>query len=540
MGDSTTPTAAPCESDDSAQPGYALSSYPHILEQIVYYADNKTRVTLLRTTSQLHWMVGPLVYREVYIDKRTLAGVFLGWDVEGSEFQKAVLTENEVERLQDTRGGEGARNGVKRGGRFGKLVKGLLAGIRKGQGVDKAQGGKGEAQSRMETKSKTKGREGPHVATNFKAPLLRLVKVVTITEHHPDHCQHLADTAAAALISLDVLRIVPPKYDHLTSFKQLCKGHRSCPLLGCLDTKKIVFRNVNGSGLPIHQADLRSWSPPSLQEVVCFLATDGSLASHRQSGGLFVEMAGMFQNVKKIKLVFFKHGEEPTPTDRPYPKRDGMTMDQLGTLDPSTFIRFLSGQGVDRDIPTLHASDFIRIVTGVQREGRAVEIFGMEKVPFDSFHPPQPYETDDAASQNVVTRVCEALRKANTTIEGNSEENLVIGSIDEYWAQGDWFGEVNDKEITQRIRSRQWARWEARRDARWMTVRDELHMEYKAGNFQCDSWPAKESLREQFEAGELEDDVWPPEREDFEETEAPYWFYRNDSDDMDKDDEVTF
>jgi hypothetical protein len=51
---------------------------------------------------------------------------------------------------------------------------------------------------------------------------------------------------------------------------------------------------------------------------------------------------------------------------------------------------------------------------------------------------------------------------------------------------------------------------------------------------------AKESLREQFEAGELEDDVWPPEREDFEETEAPYWFYRNDPDDMYKDDEVTF
>lgn len=284
------------------------------------------------------------------------------------------------------------------------------------------------------------------------------------------------------------------------------------------------LRNVNGSGLPIHQADLRSWSPQSLQEVVCFLATDGSLASHRQSGGLFVEMAGMFQNVKKIKLVFFKHGEEPTPTDRPYPKRDGMTMDQLGTLDPSTFIRFLSGQGVDRDILTLHASDFIRIVTGVQREGRAVEIFGMEKVPFDSFHPPQPDETDDTASQNVVTRVCEALRKANTTIEGNSEENLVIGSIDEYWARGEWFGEVNDKEITQRIRSRQWARREARRDARWMTVRDELHMEYKAGNFQCDSWPGR----------------WQPNEADFSDDAAPYWFYQEDPEGMDCDDEVTF
>jgi hypothetical protein len=455
-------------------------------------------------------MVGPLVYREVYLDKRTLAGVFLGWDAEGSGFQKAVLTANEVERLEDTRGAEGARKGIKRGGTIRKLAKGLLAGIRKGQGGDTGQGGKGEAQSRTGIKSKTKAREGPHVGTNFKTPLLRLVKVLTITEHHPHHCQHLADTAAGALISLDVLRIVPPKYDHLTSFKQLCYGHRSCPLLGCLDTKKIVFRNVNGSGLPIHQADLRSWSPPSLLEVVCFLTTDGSLASHRRSDGLFVEMAEMFRNVNKIKLVFFKHGEEPTPTDRPYPKRDGMTMDQLGTLDASTFVRFLSGQGVDRDIPTLHASNFLRIVSGVQREARAVEIFGIENVRFDSFHPPQPYETDDTASQGVVTRVCEALRKANATIEGNTEDNLVIGTIDEYWARGDWIGEVNDKEITQRIRSRQWARRDARRDARWMAVRDELHREYKAGNFQCDNWPGR----------------WQPNEADFKDDAAPYWFYR--------------
>jgi hypothetical protein len=86
----------------------------------------------------------------------------------------------------------------------------------------------------------------------------------------------------------------------------------------------------------------------------------------------------------------------------------------------------------------------------------------------------------------------------------------VIGTIDEYWARGDWIGEVNDKEITQRIRSRQWARRDARRDARWMAVRDELHREYKAGNFQCDNWPGR----------------WQPNEADFKDDAAPYWFYR--------------
>jgi hypothetical protein len=465
-------------------------------------------------------MAGPLAYRVLCLDKRTLAGVFLGWDVGAPEFEKPVLTEKEVERLDDTGGVGGARSGLKRDGTVRKLAKRLLAGIGKSKGVNNGQGGNGKAQSKTGIKAKKKGRDRPHAGTNFKAPLLRLVKVLTITEHHPHHCQHLADTAVGALISLDILRIVPPKYDHLTSFKQLCKGYRLCPLLGCFDTKKIVFRNINGSGFPFDRVDARSWSPPSLQEVVRFLTTDESLNSLL----LDVELRTIFPKTNKIKMVFLMQGQEPTGTDRPYLRHDGMTMDQLGTLDASTFVRLLSGQGNDRDIPAIYAPAFFRIVTGVLRPGRALEIFGVENVRFDSFHPPQPYETEDAASQDVVTRVCEALRKANVTLEGNTEANLVIGSIDEYWARGDWIGEVNSQEITQRIRTRQWARRDARRDTRWMAVRDDLHREYKAGNFQCDSWPGR----------------WLPNEADFSDDGAPYWFYQDDPEGMDSDDEVTF
>jgi hypothetical protein len=121
--------------------------------------------------------------------------------------------------------------------------------------------------------------------------------------------------------------------------------------------------------------------------------------------------------------------------------------------------------------------------------------------------------------QAILKRIREELEKTNVALK-NLDTNLIVGTIDEYWAGRDWLGEVNDEEIVSRIGHRQWERKEARRNARWMVSR--------------------EGLRAQFEAGELEVGGWPPKQGDFEWNKAPFWFYRNDPTGMDSDDEVTF
>ena len=54
-----------------------LSGFPHILRSIVDYTDRPTALTLLRTSCQLFEVVGPEIYREVYLDHKTIGGVDL-------------------------------------------------------------------------------------------------------------------------------------------------------------------------------------------------------------------------------------------------------------------------------------------------------------------------------------------------------------------------------------------------------------------------------------------------------------------------------
>jgi hypothetical protein len=195
----------------------------------------------------------------VYLDKKTLAGVFLGWDVDESA-------------VDGKGGGPGSADDSKNGRK--SVIEQAINTLAKRGGMRKAKKqGKDRKQSRKnaEAKGQAKGagkdqKPNDHYRPikNFKAALLGHIKIATITEHEPTHCQALAGGSASSLLSLDVLRIVQPWVDDFATLKRLCKGHKSCPLLLALDSKKIVFRNVKCSGFPLDMEHLCFWRPPSL------------------------------------------------------------------------------------------------------------------------------------------------------------------------------------------------------------------------------------------------------------------------------------
>ncbi|RSH90734.1 hypothetical protein EHS25_009909 [Saitozyma podzolica] len=157
-----------------AQSHQPLSSFPPVLERIAHSADTTTRLTLLRTTYQLHHIVGPLIYREVYLDRKALAGVFLGWDVGKSAIDEdagiprrteAATKESKgvIRKLVTTITGCGSRSKAKK----------QKPGSKHSEETEKAKGwGKGEGKD-------NEPNEDYKPTRNFKTALLRTIKIAT-------------------------------------------------------------------------------------------------------------------------------------------------------------------------------------------------------------------------------------------------------------------------------------------------------------------------------------------------------------------------
>ncbi|RSH90733.1 hypothetical protein EHS25_009908 [Saitozyma podzolica] len=207
----------------------------------------------------------------------------------------------------------------------------------------------------------------------------------------------------------------------------------------------------------------------------------------------------MFLNINRVKIVFLDNTETTAGWDV---QHYGLPPDgiRMGGIAP------------------LHAEDLVSIIRRAQRHGRILELYGLEELRFEWGYSSRTRSgvIDDEA---LLKRIRDELERGNVVLK-NSEAHLIIGTEDEYWTGHDWKGEVTQQEIATRIRDRRWVREERRRNARWME--------------------AREDLRAQFDAGKLEDELWTPKQRDFEDAEAPYWFYHNDPEGLDQDDEVTF
>ncbi|KAL1408096.1 hypothetical protein Q8F55_004899 [Vanrija albida] len=151
---------------------------------------------------------------------------------------------------------------------------------------------------------------------NTKAPFLALVKVLTIGDHHLCTCAHFGPTVAPLLSRIQVLRITA-HFDFLFSLNPPCDGNVSCPLMTAVKTPKIVFRNLDGQGIPLPQFNRyhELWKPnlyaplkncvwtaaQHITEVVLFFPTH----ARRYGATNLVHIAKFFPNTELFKVIFW-------------------------------------------------------------------------------------------------------------------------------------------------------------------------------------------------------------------------------------------
>lgn len=166
---------------------------------------------------------------------------------------------------------------------------------------------------------------------NTKAPLIALVKVLTIGGHHLCTCTHYGPLVVPLLSNIQVLRIAA-NFDSLFVLNPVCDAAVSCPLMTAIKTPKIVFRNLDGQGLPLPQfnpyherwkpklyAPLKRCTWPAsehITEVVLFFPTH----ARRYGATNLVHIAKFFPNAEHVKVVFWNSWQGWTHADDTFAK----------------------------------------------------------------------------------------------------------------------------------------------------------------------------------------------------------------------------
>ncbi|WOO78000.1 uncharacterized protein LOC62_01G001552 [Vanrija pseudolonga] len=157
---------------------------------------------------------------------------------------------------------------------------------------------------------------------NTKAGLLAYVKVITMSSHHRCMCEHFGPVVSPLLSGLEVIRIANSFSVSLFNLDDPCDSDQSCPLFTGLVAPKLVFRNLDGQGLPLPQFDERKeqW-PTELREpfkncrwtasrhiktVVLFLPTNGR-CYHATN---LAHIGRFFPAATEIKVVLYEHWED--------------------------------------------------------------------------------------------------------------------------------------------------------------------------------------------------------------------------------------
>lgn len=148
--------------------------------------------------------------------------------------------------------------------------------------------------------------------TNFKRQLLAFTEVLTVSTHHSCSCAIFDGQWAKLFPNVKTLRVSPMKSEH-DAFRlvPMCSpgmnpcgtGDRPCSQLTDLNPREIVFRNVDGYGLPLPDDFIWDISPDV--EVVVFLPTDT-----REYGGphrLWLCLSAHFPRVAEVKIVLLGH-----------------------------------------------------------------------------------------------------------------------------------------------------------------------------------------------------------------------------------------
>jgi hypothetical protein len=336
---------------------------PHLLCAIARYADRTTLLNCLRVNSRLHLAAARTLYHTVRIDGDNMEaffrGALIGTGV-NEVFDCGFLTRHVpcevLEKLRKDKAEAKAKSkaevkamaGAMRDGgeadsdyndRDADSIPDLVDFVNNLQGGGCSGGGgpsssatpsttirpakkakkktkhpgnkKCKGNKKRSKKSKYASSKAPTPPTeaapkiNFKAPLFKYVRVLTVGSHHGCLCDLYGPHVAQLFTQLEILRLVPD-FMFMFTLKCLCDNDgRLCPFFGALDARKIVFRNLDGSGPPSGWFS-DEWDVPSLEEVVYFFPVDGRRyhCEDMYANVGLIDLGSCFEAVPAVTVVF--------------------------------------------------------------------------------------------------------------------------------------------------------------------------------------------------------------------------------------------
>lgn len=239
--------------------------------------------------------------------------------------------------------------------------------------------------------------------TNFKRLLLANTEVLTIGSHHSCACGLIADEWATLFPNLKTLRISPSKSDNVPFLlKHACDKLLSdgdCPLLTSLKPRKLVLRNVDGTGF--YNPRSSRWNIGGLETVVCFIPVDDR---EYHNGRLFYSLMSHFNEAKDIKIVVYDRHEGKIRANelrqRAALSRVPINPDVImGILCAAVMNQHPTDDMDDRDIPVGHDPFLLDREALRPRSGpdaRKCTIYGVETFTFDL---PQSFQIHDYRDQ---------------------------------------------------------------------------------------------------------------------------------------------
>lgn len=236
-----------------------LASSAHIVDAILAHADRLTLVAALRVNSTWHDAAGKVLYHTVRVDRFNIASFFRGALVGTETGEETGCAGDNCMRFSVASQGVGAptkTRGQKKNARKAKMKKSVPV-------------------------------------TNFKAPLLSRVHVLSFGAHHGCVCSRYGPHAPTLFPHLDTLRIVPaPASTH--TLQPLCDA-RECALFAFATPRRVVLRNLDGGSGASWPQYLPFDTDPPFSEVVWVLPTKGE--RYGDDGGLIG--AGQFGRAAK-------------------------------------------------------------------------------------------------------------------------------------------------------------------------------------------------------------------------------------------------
>lgn len=295
---------------------------PHILEAIVAHTLRATQVVCLQASRKMFEASGRALYHTVRIDGDNMEGFFRGALI-GAHF--GVNENEELAKCGFTQGlNTCALHDPNDTASVSKTTDNAEPERPTSSSKSEDENKKNEAKNNDHKKNKdevypitTEQGANKTPAVNFKAGLLKHVRVLTISTHHACACHVYGPHAKDLLPNLEVARVASDFMQVFTLFR-LCDA-QVCSLLAHIHTRKLVLRNVDGGGLPLQ---FFGEEAPTCEELVVFLTMDARrYHTEFKDDGYYnslQELGYCFPEAPDIKVVFYPTWEGWNEGDEPF------------------------------------------------------------------------------------------------------------------------------------------------------------------------------------------------------------------------------